>query len=118
MIDINHPKAIEMMNMIEEVIRKLGGASSDQIGKALKRKPATICNYLRAMWKAGRIRYLVRKTARTPAVWEIGRDPHPVDGKDDITAVYRPVLKQWEPHHKRGVLECLWFGVPAAMVIQ
>jgi hypothetical protein len=109
------PEAIEMLNKIEAIIRE-GGADSYQLGGALHRSPATMCSYLRELWIQGRIKAKSEATNSAPAFWVIGCDPN-AGRKSDAANVLRVTVKTWPPHHKRGVLECLWWGVPVQMVV-
>jgi hypothetical protein len=110
------PEAIEMMNKIEAIIRARCGANSYQLGEALFRSPATVCGYLNEMWKQGRITMQIVATNKAPAFWVAGSDPS-ARRKPNTSVECQVTVKTWPPHHKRGVLECLWWGVPAAMVV-
>jgi hypothetical protein len=116
-------RAIEVMEQIGAFLEQQGRASSAEVCAHLGMSQVQTAVYLVQLEKLARIHCIERpmniQNGRTPTIWGPGATP---SDADDVEAPGEKgfsrrvvVRQQWAPNHARMPLDCLLFGVPAAL---
>lgn len=110
------PKAIARLKRIEAFIGEQSTATSRDIAAELDIATSTASNFIRELWLTGVIRKVNPKASGCiNIIWTLGEDPYAVEAAATTMQPARRIVTTWAPNHRREVLHCFLFGVPAAM---
>ena len=108
------PKAIARLQRIEEFVTERSTATAREIAAELDIATSTASNFIRELWLSGVIRKAnPHVSGRVNIIWTLGEDPEAIKVAAARLLPERRIVTTWVPNHKRDILHCFLYGMPA-----